>query len=147
MAGEDTKYSDKELRQMTQNKQQEAAIRAAAFDYGEGWYEGDVERMRRCLHPHLAKRQLLTDPETGKISLEHYTKEDMVRFTQQGLGKQVPREKLYYKIEITEVFQEVAIVRCESALYVDFLQLVNEGDRWLIINVLYSTTAHFAYDA
>ncbi|HEX6315687.1 MAG TPA: nuclear transport factor 2 family protein, partial [Gemmatimonadaceae bacterium] len=33
-----------------------AAIRAAALDYIEGWYEGNAERMERALHPELAKR-------------------------------------------------------------------------------------------
>ena len=35
-----------------------AAIRAAALDYIEGWYTGDGARMRRALHPQLAKRAL-----------------------------------------------------------------------------------------
>ena len=130
---------------MTQQAQHEAAVRATALDYAEGWYEGDVERMERCLHPNLVKRQLRRDPETGAAVFEHFTKEDMVRFTKQGLGKQVPREKIYYKVDITEVFREVAMVRCESALYVDFLQLVYENGRWLIVNVLYATTEHFPY--
>ena len=34
----------------------EVAIRTAIMDYVEGWYEGDAERMNRCLHPRLAKR-------------------------------------------------------------------------------------------
>ncbi|HEU5048747.1 MAG TPA: nuclear transport factor 2 family protein, partial [Gemmatimonadales bacterium] len=33
-----------------------AAIRATALDYAEGWYTADSARMRRALHPALAKR-------------------------------------------------------------------------------------------
>ena len=132
---------------MKQNTGHEVAIRAAALDYAEGWYERDAERMERCLHPKLVKRHLKSDPQTGQTKIQQLTKEDMVRFTRQGRGKQVPREKLYYKVDITEIFQEVAIVRCESALYVDFLQLVYERNQWLILNILYSTTEHFTYEA
>ncbi len=31
-----------------------AAIRQAALDYIEGWYEGNAERMERALHPDLS---------------------------------------------------------------------------------------------
>jgi len=117
----------------------QVAIRAAALDYAEGWYEGDVERMKRCLHPQLAKRQLLLNPQTGKRIFEHFTKEDLVRWTEQGVGTDVPRDQLQYKVDIMEVYQEVAMVRCESALYVDFLQLAKDDGRWSIVNVLYST--------
>ena len=31
---------------------EEAAIVCVVLDYFEGWYDGDVERMRRALHPY-----------------------------------------------------------------------------------------------
>ena len=34
------------------------AITKVALDYGEGWYEGDADRMARALHPELAKRMI-----------------------------------------------------------------------------------------
>jgi hypothetical protein len=34
------------------------AIEQAARDYYEGWFEGDPERLARCLHPKLAKRNV-----------------------------------------------------------------------------------------
>ena len=44
----------------------EVAIRMAAMDYEEGWFEGDADRMARCLHPNLAKRGMKLDPASGK---------------------------------------------------------------------------------
>ena len=41
----------------------EAAIKATALDYLEGWYSRDAERMERALHPDLAKRIVRVDPE------------------------------------------------------------------------------------
>ena len=34
------------------------AIVRCALDYFEGWFDADPERMRRALHPELAKRSL-----------------------------------------------------------------------------------------
>jgi hypothetical protein len=33
------------------------AITRAALDYFEGWFDGDVERIDRALHPDLVKRR------------------------------------------------------------------------------------------
>jgi len=117
---------------------EEVAIRMAAMDYEEGWFEGDADRMEHCLHPDLAKRGIKLDPVSGKEFLNQLTKEDMVRQTLEGGGTDLPREKLYYKVDLIEVFQEVAIVRAESNPYVDYLQLVKDEGHWLIVNILYT---------
>jgi hypothetical protein len=116
----------------------EVAIRMAAMDYEEGWFEGDADRMARCLHPELVKRAIKRNPNTGEEYLNHLTKEDMVRLTREGGGTDLPREKLYYKVDLVEVFQEVALVRAESYPYVDYLQLVKYEGQWLIVNILYT---------
>ena len=61
-------------------------IERSAFDYMEGWFTGDARRMRRALHPQLAKRMLVIDPETGKPTNEFYgsTAELLVRNTEEG---------------------------------------------------------------
>lgn len=117
----------------------EVAIRMTAMDYAEGWFEGDVERMARCLHPNLVKRALVPDSQTGHLTLNDLAKDDMVQFTKDGGGTDLARDKLYYRIDVLEVFQEVAMVRCETPPYVDYLQLVNQNGNWLILNILYTT--------
>ena len=52
-----------------QSPEEAKAIKAAALDYGEGWYEGNAERMERALHPELAKRVVMTDPRSGRSRL------------------------------------------------------------------------------
>ncbi len=52
---------------MDRNAEEEMeAIAKTALDYGEGWYEGNAERMERALHPDLAKRALMPDPDREK---------------------------------------------------------------------------------
>jgi len=124
---------------MSAKSADEVAIRMAAMDYAEGWFDGDVERMERCLHPKLAKRAITHDADKSEKHFNDLTKADMLRFTREGGGTAVPRDKLYYKVDILDVYEEVAVVRVESYPYVDYLQLVKDGGQWLIVNVLYTS--------
>ncbi len=113
------------------------AIRQAAMDYAQGWYEGDAERMERSLHPELAKRVILHDPATGEQRFRHLTKPQMVEKTRQGGATEVPADKRYYDVSILDVTGEIASVRAEYYEYVDYLHLALHDGRWLIVNVLY----------
>ena len=113
------------------------AIRQAAMDYVQGWYEGDVERVRRSLHPELAKRRILRDPETGEERFRHVTQQLLVDLTRQGGGSEVPVAQRYYDVAILDVTGEIASVRAESYEYVDYLHLALSEGKWMIVNVLY----------
>lgn len=114
-----------------------AAIREAAMDYAQGWYEGDVERMRRCLHPDLAKRRIMRDPESGEERLRQVNQELLVDLTRQGGGSEIPADKRYYDVSMLEVAGDIASLRVNSYQYVDYLHLARSEGRWLIVNVLY----------
>lgn len=114
-----------------------AAIRQTALDYIQGWYEGDAERMRRSLHPDLAKRAILRDSQTGAERFSHLTHQRMVDKTEQGGGTEVPPEKRYYDVAILDVYGEIASARVESYQYIDYLHLARSEGRWVIVNVLW----------
>lgn len=107
-------------------------ITQAARDYIESWVTGDAERMRRCLHPRLAKRSLADDPTSGQV--EEIGADDMVRWTREGRGTRHPAGA---EIEILDVSDDIASVKVTSAPYVDLLHLARFGDAWLIVNVLW----------
>ncbi|MBZ0295018.1 MAG: nuclear transport factor 2 family protein [Anaerolineae bacterium] len=118
----------------------EAAVRAVALDYIEGWFEGDAERMARCLHPKLAKRSIRYDAEAGETRFYHITRDDMIAFTKEGGGKDIPRDKLYYNVDILDSGKDMAVVRVESFGYLDHLHVAKIEGRWHIVNVLYTKT-------
>jgi hypothetical protein len=62
----------------------EAAVVSTVLDYFEGWFDGDVDRMRRALHPGLAKRSLEQDDST----LNETTAEWMIGATERGRGRE-----------------------------------------------------------
>jgi Putative lumazine-binding len=116
----------------------EVAIRTTVMDYVEGWYEGDAERMNRCLHPCLVKRAVKVQSDGGEPRFIDITKDDMMGYTLAGEGREAPRDKLYYKVDILDVYEGIAMARAESYEYVDYVQLANQNGQWLIVNVLYT---------
>ncbi len=116
-----------------------AEIQQAALDYMQGWYEGDAERMRRSLHPELAKRAILSDPQTGAERFHHLSQQQMVTKTAQGGGRDdAPADKRYYAVSVLDIYGDIACARAESYAYLDFLQLARSQGRWLIVNVLWT---------
>jgi hypothetical protein len=113
-----------------------AAVERTALDYVEGWYEGDAQRMERALHPDLVARSITTDPITGKSRLVDLTAAMMVDLTRGGGGTKTPAGERGIRVQVLEVFRDVANVRVESANFVDFLHVVRWNGRWVIVNVL-----------
>jgi hypothetical protein len=112
-----------------------AAIRQAALDYVEGWYDGDGARMERALHKELTKRIIRTVDGTEEFT--SLTKREMVEMTRQGGGKDRSRNTRNIKVEILDVYRDIASVRTECADYVDYLQLAKSQGQWKIVNVLW----------
>ncbi len=109
-----------------------AAIEAAAADYVEGWYRGDVARMDRALHADLVKRT--PDGEAG--TLRQVTKAQMLELTRQGGGEDPDAE---FVVTVGDVSDRIATARVVSPEYIDFLHLVKGDNGWQIVNVLFRT--------
>ena len=112
-----------------------AAIRRAALDYIEGWYDADGVRMDRALHKELAKR--IVRSAGGTEQFTSLTKAQMVEATQKGGGKNRPAETRNIKVDILDVYRDMATVRTECADYVDYLHLARSEGQWKIVNVLW----------
>ncbi len=121
---------------MLTKTQEETAVVATALDYFEGWFDGDVGRMERALHPALAKRSLTDD----RWTLNETTAEWMLGATADHLGKSrdVPDRRI--EVEVVDVFGEVASVVVRSAIYREYLHLVQTADGWKIVNALWAWT-------
>ena len=111
----------------------EEGIRAIVLDYFEGWYDGDVERMRRALHPQLAKRSLADDG----VSLEELTAAGMVEATAKGQGRRDDPEERRLEIVVQHVYDTIASVRVLSVPYAEYVQLVRTRDGWKIANAMW----------
>jgi hypothetical protein len=115
----------------------ESAIKAAALDYMEGWYEGNGERMARAVHPELVKRILVTSPKTGKAVVSGMGAGWLVNATAAGGGKDTPKDKQIKNVTIFSVQGDVAVAQAEMSGWFDNMQLVKVDGQWKILNVLW----------
>ena len=106
------------------------AVRRTALDYFEGWFDGDIVRMDRALHPDLVKRRGSPD------ALAVTTKERMLELTAQGAGAEDAADRTL-DIAVLEVEDDIASVRVRSAVYHEYLHLVRTPSGWQIANALW----------
>ena len=120
-----------------QQANEEAAIRATALDYVEGWYTGDATRMERALHPELAKRIVNTNPQNKRSSLGQQSAMTLVQSTRNGGGKDTPPEQMQKDVVILDIFQNAASVRATMSGWIDYMHMAKWNGRWVIVNVLW----------
>jgi Putative lumazine-binding len=111
----------------------EAAIRDTVLDYFEGWFDGDPVRMKRALHPELAKRSLADDGE----GLDQDSAAEMVDATARGVGKRRGRS---IEVRVVEIYGEIATVVAHSNVYREYLHLARTHSGWKIVNALWKLT-------
>ena len=112
-----------------------AAIRAAALDYIEGWYEGNADRMARAVSPELAKRIVIT--ENGASRVEQMGASKLVANVKFGGGKKTPKDKQQKDVTILDRFENAASVKVVASDWIDYLHLAKFDGKWVIVNVLW----------
>jgi hypothetical protein len=120
-----------------QSPADQAAIKQAALDYIEGWYEGNAERMERALHPDLAKRIVRTDPKSGRSRLDQMSALGLIQGVRAGYGKSTPKEKQQRDVTILDVYENAASVKVVASDWIDYLHVAKFNGRWVIVNVLW----------
>lgn len=114
-----------------------AAIIATALDYIEGFYNGDVARMERSLHPELAKRIAYVDPATERSRIAEMSALRLIQFTRGKQERPTPKAEQQKDVSILDLFGNAASVKIVAASWVDYLHLTKFNGRWQIINVLW----------
>lgn len=116
-----------------------ADITRVVEDYFLGWYDADPERMRRALHPDLAKRshvsRLGAPPEIRAV-----TATQMIGWTEAGEGRETDPAKRPFGIVVDDIHDSIAAVRVESVPYREYLHLARTPDGWRIVNALWTWT-------
>ena len=108
-------------------------IMDTVLDYFEGWYDGDVARMDRALHPDLVKRGAGQD---GPDRLRITTKARMLELTALGEGKPDGADRSL-DIEVEDATEDTASVTVRSAVYHEYVHLVRTADGWKVANALW----------
>ena len=111
-------------------------VTRVVLDYFEGWFDGDVARMRRALHPELAKRTLGPDGSAA-ATLRTTTARRMLDLTASGEGRREDPGDRRIEVEVEDMHETIANVTVRSAVYREYLQLARTGDGWKIVNALW----------
>lgn len=111
------------------------AIKRTAFNYAEGWYEGNAEKMENALHPELAKRIVRTN-DKNQSRLDRMSALSLVQGTRSGFGKNTPKEEQQKDVSILDVFGGAATVKLEMRDWIDYMHVAKFNGRWVIVNVL-----------
>jgi len=119
------------------NEKEKEAVSKAAMDYIEGWYEGNVERMKNCLHPDLQKREIRILKQTGNSQFGLHSASTLIEGTRLGYGKKIPVENRDIKITVFEIFNDIATVKAASMLCTEYLHIVKYNGEWKVLNVLW----------
>lgn len=119
----------------TEARERQAVV-DAALDYFEGWFTADAERMRRALHPGLAKRRLADDER----ALSESTATGMVDATAAGEALRRGEDPGEIVVEVAELYERIATVIVRSDVFREYLHLARTGDGWKIVNALYART-------
>ena len=112
------------------------AIKETALNYMEGWYQGDLKRMKASLYKKLAKRSLQVSM-SGKGTLRHTSASDMIAFTSLGYGKSLWRKDLTIDVIVLDQTENIASVKVVTPHYYEYLHLAKTSRGWIIINTLY----------
>jgi hypothetical protein len=114
---------------------EEELIVQTALDYFEGWFEGDVTRMRRALHTELAKRA----PTEDGWTLNETSAEWMLDATLKHLAKD--RDPGRIDVTVVDMYGDIASAAVRSAVYREYLHLVRTDEGWKLVNALWQWTA------
>lgn len=111
-----------------------AAVEASVTEYFQAWFAGDGERIRRVLHPALAKRTA-ERPGTSSLELHEDPVEALVADTASGEGTSFDPIQT---VTVLDIYGDIATAMCYSEPFTDYVHLGRYGDRWLIVNALYA---------
>jgi hypothetical protein len=110
------------------------AVTEVVTEYYQSWFAGDGERMRACIHPALAKRTA-EHPGTDSLTLHEDPTETLIVDTASGEGTGFQPVQ---DVTVIDVFRDMATVIARSEPFVEYVHLARFGDRWLVVNVLYT---------
>jgi len=116
-----------------------AAVVATLEDYFLGWYDGDPDRMRRALHPDLAKRSYVSQGDRPPL-LRAVTAALMIGWTAEGEGRETDPDRRRLSIVVDEIHDSIATARVDSAMYREYVHLVRTPDGWRVANTLWTWT-------
>src|SRR6476620_7854520 len=122
----------------TRPSNEEAAITVVAQSYMDAYYTADAARMQKALHPDFHKRTLQT--VNGHTEISEDTVQSMVEGVRLGSGKEIPAAERVQKIEVLDVYRDVASVKVVTGRWIDYMHLSKLNGEWRVLDVVLQYT-------
>jgi hypothetical protein len=115
------------------------AVRHAAMDYLEGFYEGDTAKLIRSLRPELSKYGFWRD-STQRYVGERMTYDEAIAYARRVKARNRPVPATWPKeVVIYEVLPNTAAAKVTAWWGTDYLLLGKYDGRWMISHVLWES--------
>lgn len=118
-----------------------SGVRQACLNYIDAFYRVDTTLAYASVHPSLQKRGFYFDQKTEAYSRQlEMPFPALVRLAKiwnrdgKEANAQSPRA-----VQIFEIADKTATAKVTAAWGIDYLHLVKEADRWMIVNVLWQS--------
>ncbi len=120
--------------------QDHAAVERAALDYLEGFYEGDVEKIRRGVHPDVVKYGFFLPRGSAEYGGEPMSFEQMLEYARGVLeAERFPPPSAPKEVRILDVMDQTAAVVVTAWWGSDYMHLARYDGEWKVIHVLWQT--------
>lgn len=116
------------------------AVRRAALDYLEGFYEGDSAKLVRSVRPDVRKAGYYKSRDATTYTAEEMPFADVIayanNFKKNGrtTPATAPREVI-----VGEVNDQTATAKVVAWWGIDYLQLAKYDGKWMIVNVMWQS--------
>ena len=125
---------------VAEEKSDEKAIRQAVLNYVNSAYEVKPDLVDESVHPRLQKIGYVPKKDgTGHREMwmtHEELKELVVHWNKDGHFDATTAKR---EIKILDQLDQTAVVRLDAEWGVDFFQLAKDGDKWMIMNVIWQT--------
>lgn len=112
------------------------AVVVTTEKYILAFYESKPELLAEVLHSELIKRTIKTLPDSNKILFTN-NKIEMVELSKKFNTQGKYDSKSEAKIELLDLFKEMATVKLTAENWIDYIHLVKINGKWQIINVIW----------
>jgi putative lumazine-binding protein len=116
------------------------AVRRAALDYLEGFYEGDSAKIVRSVRPDVRKAGYYRGQGSAAYVAEEMPFAAMIEYTNnfrkrgRSTPATAPRE-----VTVGEVNDQIATAKVVAWWGIDYLQLAKYDGKWMIVNVMWQS--------
>lgn len=123
----------------SQTTKDKAAIEVTLNNYIDGFYKGDVDKLKSALKPRLNKFGYLKDKETGSYKYyQHMSYKQALAFAQKMKDEGTTRDETEIRnVEVLDIGNHIASAKVTAVWGVDYMTLSKDNGKWLIEQVIW----------